>query len=204
MAFLLAAYDEETLSNGEARRRAAVPPPPGAATRWPCCRSPRRRTLIAPAREVFDLLGPHYQCDYDETQAIGRRYRRQDEIGTPLLRHRRLRHASTTSAVTVRERGLDAAGARVPIADGRRRLPGQASRFLAGGRRAPGPRSMRLVAAARDLLDGVGQEVLDLGVHRAELVGGPLLQGPVQGRVDAQGVGLPRRHAISRRTTSPS
>ena len=27
---------------------------------------------------------PHFMCDYDETQSIGRRYRRQDEIGTPL------------------------------------------------------------------------------------------------------------------------
>ena len=33
---------------------------------------------------MFDLLAPHYQCDYDETQSIGRRYRRQDEVGTPL------------------------------------------------------------------------------------------------------------------------
>ena len=32
-------------------------------------------------------------CDYDVTQSIGRRYRRQDEIGTPLLHHRRLRDA---------------------------------------------------------------------------------------------------------------
>ena len=36
---------------------------------------------------------PHFMIDFDETQAIGRRYRRQDELGTPLLRHRRLRLA---------------------------------------------------------------------------------------------------------------
>ena len=29
------------------------------------------------------LLQPHFMCDYDETQSIGRRYRRQDEAGTP-------------------------------------------------------------------------------------------------------------------------
>ena len=36
------------------------------------------------ANRVFDLLKGSWSCDYDETQAIGRRYRRQDEIGTPL------------------------------------------------------------------------------------------------------------------------
>ncbi len=34
-------------------------------------------------REVFAQLAPEFMCDYDETQAIGRRYRRQDELGTP-------------------------------------------------------------------------------------------------------------------------
>jgi glycyl-tRNA synthetase len=32
---------------------------------------------------VLKLVQPHFMCEYDETQAIGRRYRRQDEIGTP-------------------------------------------------------------------------------------------------------------------------
>ena len=35
------------------------------------------------ARQIHSLLGTRYMCDFDETQAIGRRYRRQDEIGTP-------------------------------------------------------------------------------------------------------------------------
>jgi glycyl-tRNA synthetase len=35
------------------------------------------------AREVAASLRPHFMITYDETQAIGRRYRRQDEIGTP-------------------------------------------------------------------------------------------------------------------------
>ena len=39
--------------------------------------------LVARAREVFDLLRPHMLAFYDESGAIGRRYRRQDEIGTP-------------------------------------------------------------------------------------------------------------------------
>ena len=44
----------------------------------------RKDTLVPVAREVLDLLQPIAMCDYDETQSIGRRYRRQDEIGTPL------------------------------------------------------------------------------------------------------------------------
>jgi len=35
------------------------------------------------AKGVFDLLKDKFMCDYDETQSIGKRYRRQDEIGTP-------------------------------------------------------------------------------------------------------------------------
>ena len=35
------------------------------------------------AEKVADLLRPHYQLEFDATQSIGRRYRRQDEIGTP-------------------------------------------------------------------------------------------------------------------------
>jgi glycyl-tRNA synthetase len=32
---------------------------------------------------VFDLVKPEWMCDYDDAGAIGRRYRRQDEVGTP-------------------------------------------------------------------------------------------------------------------------
>ncbi|MBX7212061.1 MAG: glycine--tRNA ligase [Verrucomicrobiaceae bacterium] len=39
--------------------------------------------LVAKAREVYELLRPHMNCFYDETASIGRRYARQDEIGTP-------------------------------------------------------------------------------------------------------------------------
>ncbi len=43
----------------------------------------KKAELQAPANEVLAALQPHWMCDYDETQAIGRRYRRQDELGTP-------------------------------------------------------------------------------------------------------------------------
>ena len=39
--------------------------------------------LTAKAREVFDVLKVHFPCQYDEKDAVGRRYRRQDAIGTP-------------------------------------------------------------------------------------------------------------------------
>jgi len=39
--------------------------------------------LVAKAKEIVDLLRPHMNVFYDESGAIGRRYRRQDEIGTP-------------------------------------------------------------------------------------------------------------------------
>src|SRR5207249_8162742 len=39
--------------------------------------------LVAKAKEIVDLLRPHTNVFYDESGAIGRRYRRQDEIGTP-------------------------------------------------------------------------------------------------------------------------
>jgi glycyl-tRNA synthetase len=42
-----------------------------------------KEPLVAKAREVVALLRPHMHVFYDEAGAIGRRYRRQDEIGTP-------------------------------------------------------------------------------------------------------------------------
>lgn len=39
--------------------------------------------LVAKARGVYDLLKKHFNCFYDETASIGRRYARQDEVGTP-------------------------------------------------------------------------------------------------------------------------
>jgi glycyl-tRNA synthetase len=42
-----------------------------------------KEPLVAKAKEIVDLLQPHMYVFYDESGAIGRRYRRQDEIGTP-------------------------------------------------------------------------------------------------------------------------
>jgi glycyl-tRNA synthetase len=43
----------------------------------------RNEKLVPEARRVFDLLKPAWMCQYDDAGAIGRRYRRQDEVGTP-------------------------------------------------------------------------------------------------------------------------
>jgi glycyl-tRNA synthetase len=43
----------------------------------------KKPELEGVSREVLDILQPHFMCDYDVTQSIGRRYRRQDEVGTP-------------------------------------------------------------------------------------------------------------------------
>src|SRR5207237_6267720 len=42
-----------------------------------------KEQLVAKAKEIVDFLRPHLSIFYDESGAIGRRYRRQDEIGTP-------------------------------------------------------------------------------------------------------------------------
>jgi len=42
-----------------------------------------KTALVVKAKEIYGLLKPHFMCVYDETGSIGRRYRRQDEIGTP-------------------------------------------------------------------------------------------------------------------------
>ncbi len=82
MAFLLAAYDTDEVA-GEKRTVLRLDPrlAPYQVAVLPLS---RKDTLVPVAQEVLRLLQPIAMCDYDETQAIGRRYRRQDEIGTPL------------------------------------------------------------------------------------------------------------------------
>ena len=81
MAFLMAAYDEEEV-NDDIRTVLRLDPriAPYKIAVLPLSKKPE---LIEPSQEVLGLLQPHWMCDYDQTQAIGRRYRRQDEIGTP-------------------------------------------------------------------------------------------------------------------------
>jgi glycyl-tRNA synthetase len=81
MAFLLAAYAEDEV-NGEARTvlRLHHRLAPYQVAVLPLSKNER---LSPTAREVHDLVKTQFMSDYDETQSIGRRYRRQDEAGTP-------------------------------------------------------------------------------------------------------------------------
>jgi glycyl-tRNA synthetase len=81
-AFLLAAYDEVDVK-GEIRVVLRLHPrlAPYKIAVLPLS---KKDTLTPVAEEVLGVLQPHYMCDYDETQSIGKRYARQDEVGTPL------------------------------------------------------------------------------------------------------------------------
>jgi glycyl-tRNA synthetase len=81
MAFLISAYTEDEVE-GESRTVLKLDPrlAPYKVAVLPLS---KKDTLTPTAREVLHLLQPHFMTDYDETQSIGRRYRRQDEIGTP-------------------------------------------------------------------------------------------------------------------------
>jgi glycyl-tRNA synthetase len=81
-AFLLAAYDEDTVG-GEARTVLRLHPRL-ASYKVAVLPLSKKDALTSLATEVFRLVSPRFMCDYDDTQSIGRRYRRQDEIGTPL------------------------------------------------------------------------------------------------------------------------
>ena len=81
MAFLLAAYDEETV-NDDLRTvlRFDERIAPYKVAILPLS---KKETLTPIAQEVFDIVKNRWMSDYDETQNIGKRYRRQDELGTP-------------------------------------------------------------------------------------------------------------------------
>ncbi|HUQ39345.1 MAG TPA: glycine--tRNA ligase [Acidimicrobiales bacterium] len=81
MAFLCAAYDTDEVG-GEARTvlRLHHRLAPYQVAVLPLS---KKETLTPTAREVLQLVQANWMTDYDETQSIGKRYRRQDEVGTP-------------------------------------------------------------------------------------------------------------------------
>ncbi|GAC1335316.1 MAG: glycine--tRNA ligase [Candidatus Dormibacteria bacterium] len=78
---MLDAYDEDEV-NGE-KRVVLRFHPNVAPVQVAVLPLSKKAELMAPARQVEEVLRPHFRVEYDETQAIGKRYRRQDEIGTP-------------------------------------------------------------------------------------------------------------------------
>ncbi|OQB23654.1 MAG: Glycine--tRNA ligase [Firmicutes bacterium ADurb.Bin182] len=81
LAFLCDAYDEEELENGEMRTIMHLHP---SLSPFKAAVLPLQKKLSEKALEVYTLLSKSFMVDYDESGAIGRRYRRQDEIGTPM------------------------------------------------------------------------------------------------------------------------
>ncbi len=80
LAFLCAAYDEETLEGGDMRtvmrfHHALAPVKVGVL--------PLSKKLNEGAEKVFAMLSEDWNCEFDDRGNIGKRYRRQDEIGTP-------------------------------------------------------------------------------------------------------------------------
>ncbi len=80
LAFLVDAYDEETLGEGDVRVVLHLHP---ALAPYKAAILPLSKKLSDKALEVYDSLAKHFAVDFDETGSIGKRYRREDEIGTP-------------------------------------------------------------------------------------------------------------------------
>ncbi len=100
LAFLCAAYDEETLEGGDVRtvlhfHPALAPVKIGVL--------PLSKKLNDGALPIYEKLCKKYNCEFDDRGNIGKRYRRQDEIGTPFCVTYDF-DSETDHAVTVRDR----------------------------------------------------------------------------------------------------
>ena len=100
LAFLCSAYDEEELEGGDVRtvlhfHPALAPVKIGVL--------PLSKKLNEGAGKVFEPLSKKWNCEYDDRGNIGKRYRRQDEIGTPFCVTYDF-DSETDGAVTVRDR----------------------------------------------------------------------------------------------------
>ena len=80
LAFLVDAYDEEEIAAGDVRTVLHLHP---ALAPVKCAVLPLSKKLSEKALELFDELAKEFNTEFDETGSIGKRYRRQDEIGTP-------------------------------------------------------------------------------------------------------------------------
>jgi glycyl-tRNA synthetase len=110
LALLVAAYSQETLENGEERTVLRFHP---ALAPIKVAILPLSKKLAEPARAIQKDLRKHFNVFYDEAGNIGRRYRRQDEVGTPFCVTYDFDSADD-GCVTVRERDT-MAQRRIPI-----------------------------------------------------------------------------------------
>ena len=80
LAVLCEAYDEEEIAEGDVRTVLHLHP---AIAPYKIAVLPLSKKLSKKADELYTKLSKKFMCDYDEAGSIGKRYRRQDEIGTP-------------------------------------------------------------------------------------------------------------------------
>ncbi len=80
LAFLVEAYDEEVLSENDTRTVMRFHP---ALAPVKAAILPLSKKLSEKALDLYDELSKFFVCEFDETGSIGKRYRREDEIGTP-------------------------------------------------------------------------------------------------------------------------
>ena len=100
LAFLCSAYDEEELEGGDTRTVLHFHP---ALAPVKVAVLPLSKKLAEPAQKIYSELAKYYNCDYDDRGNIGKRYRREDEIGTPFCVTYDF-DSEEDGAVTVRER----------------------------------------------------------------------------------------------------
>ena len=100
LAFLCDAYDEETLEGGDVRTVMRLHP---ALAPFKAAVLPLSKKLSEGAEKIYSQLAAHFMVDYDVAGAIGKRYRRQDEIGTPFCITYDF-ESEQDGCVTVRER----------------------------------------------------------------------------------------------------
>lgn len=112
LAFLINAYEEEQLEGDETRNVMRFHP---ALAPYKAAILPLSKKLSEPAGELFAELSKHFMVEYDESQSIGKRYRRQDEIGTPFCITYDF-DSQEDNQVTVRHRD-SMEQTRMPIAD---------------------------------------------------------------------------------------
>lgn len=112
LAFLCGAYDEETLENGETRIVLRFHP---ALAPVKVAVLPLSAKLTEKAQDVRKLLAKDFNVELDDRQSIGKRYRRQDEIGTPYCVTYDF-DSLEDGCVTVRERD-SMAQVRMPISE---------------------------------------------------------------------------------------
>jgi len=80
LAVMCEAYDEEKLADGETRVVMHLKP---QIAPYKVAILPLQKNLSEKATEIYSTLSSYFMCSYDEAGSIGKRYRRQDEIGTP-------------------------------------------------------------------------------------------------------------------------